>query len=188
MLQYAVAQVDRKIAISGRRVALGAIVDADAGFLSTSLGDRDVTRYLGVRDRSRGSTDMSSYVKELTSESNSRHFAILGLPEKGIMGVINLREIDWVNRHGILGYWLNPGFWGRGLITEAINLVLELSFGSMGLRKILSSAFAPNSASIRALKKTGFVECGRLQDHVYIEDHGYVDEIIFERFKQQAGS
>ena len=60
-----------------------------------------------------------------------------------------------------LGYWLPPGHWGRGIMTEAARCVLLHGIETLRLRAITSGYFADNPASGRVLEKIGFVETGR---------------------------
>jgi RimJ/RimL family protein N-acetyltransferase len=50
------------------------------------------------------------------------------------------------------------------------------------MRKLTSSVFEPNKASAKALIKNGFSECGRFHKQAFIREHGFVDELIFEKF------
>jgi RimJ/RimL family protein N-acetyltransferase len=54
-------------------------------------------------------------------------------------------------------YWIGREFWGRGVATWALRLLLEED----GTRPIFGRAAADNKPSIRVLEKCGFVEARR---------------------------
>lgn len=55
-----------------------------------------------------------------------------------------------------IGYWVSYGFWGRGIASEAVRLMLE----QVDRRPIIAHAADTNAASIRVLTKNGFVITG----------------------------
>ena len=59
-----------------------------------------------------------------------------------------------------VGYWIEPGYWGRGYATEALRGVLALA-RLIGHRRIVGRHAADNPASGRVLCKAGFRPTGR---------------------------
>lgn len=56
-----------------------------------------------------------------------------------------------------LRFWLGHSFWGRGLMTEAAQNLLDLAFRLTGLEQIRAQAQTANPAALRVLAKCGFV-------------------------------
>jgi ribosomal-protein-alanine N-acetyltransferase len=56
-----------------------------------------------------------------------------------------------------LGYDLAPALWGRGLMTEALQAILEHGFGPMGLTRVEATILTVNARSARLLERLGFV-------------------------------
>ncbi|UYO96822.1 GNAT family N-acetyltransferase [Microbacterium sp. M28] len=54
-----------------------------------------------------------------------------------------------------LGWVLAPAFTGRGYATEAIRAVIDVCFGSLGLRRIHAGCFAANESSWRLMERLG---------------------------------
>lgn len=64
--------------------------------------------------------------------------------------------VAWPGDGGrLIGYWLGPAFWGRGLATRALAL-----FVARLERPLVAYVAAANAASIRVLEKCGFVDDG----------------------------
>lgn len=82
--------------------------------------------------------------------------APLARPHEAI-GVASLR-----NEEGrlTLGYWLAPPCWGRGLMSEAVEALVDTTFQLTMVKTIYSSVRADNVASRRVLTKCGFVPSG----------------------------
>jgi ribosomal-protein-alanine N-acetyltransferase len=56
----------------------------------------------------------------------------------------------------ILGYGLDQAHNGKGLMTEAIHLVLHFAFTEVGLQRVEAGVMPRNIGSIRVLEKSGF--------------------------------
>ncbi len=66
-----------------------------------------------------------------------------------------------------LGYWLAEPLWGRGIVTEAVGLVVRHAFERLGARRVQSWVYDWNPASARVLEKNGFELEGRLRGAVH---------------------
>ena len=60
-----------------------------------------------------------------------------------------------------LGFVLSRDYWGRGLMHEAIEAMLEFLFESVGLDAVFCGCFDWNDQSRRVQEKSGFVPYGR---------------------------
>lgn len=71
----------------------------------------------------------------------------------GECGIL-LQDVDGVREHEI-SYRLNPGFWGRGIATEAAAACRDYGFATLGLERLVSIIDPRNLASIRVAEKIG---------------------------------
>jgi len=79
---------------------------------------------------------------------------------------------------GTLGYWMGRQYAGRGLMTEAVGVLLPFFFDTLGLHR-LQAAFLPhNAASRRVLEKNGFREEGYAENYLQI-DGKWADHVLF---------
>ncbi len=81
-------------------------------------------------------------------------------------GVISLSHVSTEHGCGELGFWLGHDQWGRGVMTEAVGLMLHFAFRDLGLYRVYASTFAANTASRRVLEKNGFKLEGTLREAV----------------------
>lgn len=75
------------------------------------------------------------------------------LVDGGLAGYINCFK---VNGQDMVGYWIAQEYWGRGVATRS----LELLLGLMTRRPLHARAATHNHASIRVLEKCGFTILG----------------------------
>lgn len=80
----------------------------------------------------------------------------------------------------ILGYWLAEEYWGRGVATRALQLLVDRAFAD-GFRRLQAHVFAANTASARVLEKCGFTLEARLRESYLDRDGNPCDELIFGR-------
>jgi len=55
-----------------------------------------------------------------------------------------------------IGYVLNPSYWGKGYVPEAVEAVLEMGFHELGQEIIWCGHFEDNPQSRRVIEKSGF--------------------------------
>ena len=101
------------------------------------------------------------------------HFAIeyKNMSEPGnnhpvLAGSVGLKNIDLTNNKANLGYWIGKQYWGRGIATECVKLIIKYAFSSdLGLREVIAYVFPENKASIRVLKKNGMKKRGQINEY-----------------------
>lgn len=86
---------------------------------------------------------------------------------KAVGGIAVTRGQDVYRRSAEIGYWLTPAYWGRGIMTEAVRRMCDLTFAVTDIIRIQAEVFAPNLASCRVLEKCGFVQEGTLRKGAY---------------------
>lgn len=69
-----------------------------------------------------------------------------------------------------IGYALHPGFWGRGLMPEAVRELLRYGFEDLGLAAIWCGHYDFNQKSRRVVEKCGFLY--RFTDQSWVEAMG----------------
>jgi len=113
------------------------------------------------------------------------------LPDGGkeeLVGGITLsnvrrRAAQFVN----LGYWMGQSYAGKGIMTEAVSVVVPFVFDTLDLHRIHAAFLPGNTASRRVLEKNGFVEEGFAKHYLQI-DGRWEDHVLFgltrERYDQ----
>lgn len=60
-----------------------------------------------------------------------------------------------------VGYWIARPYWGRGICTEALRLVIDYCFNVKRFSVLWGDYFPENPASGKVMKHCGFVDTGR---------------------------
>jgi RimJ/RimL family protein N-acetyltransferase len=68
-------------------------------------------------------------------------------------------------------------YWGKGYGREAITLLVDYAFRLRNLRRIWLTVNGRNERAIRAYTACGFVEEGRLREHVW--NNGAYDDLVY---------
>ncbi|WP_333617653.1 GNAT family N-acetyltransferase [Dietzia sp.] len=94
------------------------------------------------------------------------------------------------NQSGWLGYWIGEEYAGRGIGTAAVAMVLDVAFGALGIERVEATVKPDNAASIAVLERLGFLEEGRLRNHLRIggarRDHLLYAALLTERMLPAA--
>lgn len=90
---------------------------------------------------------------------------------------------DVYRKSAIIGYFLGIDYWNKGIMTQAINLIIEYGFNQLNLERIHTGVFDFNHASQRVLEKCGFVKEGVFKRAIIKKGKMY-DEVRFAKLKK----
>jgi ribosomal-protein-alanine N-acetyltransferase len=125
-----------------------------------------------------------SFIEFIAQQKPETIFALATAAEA--IGCIGLKLGEDVHRKTAeLGYWLGEPFWGRGIMTEAVNAFVSYAFSAFDLVRIYAEPFADNLASVRVLEHASFVCEGRLQAHVF-KDGKVLDAFLYARMSRSG--
>jgi ribosomal-protein-serine acetyltransferase len=95
-----------------------------------------------------------------------------------IAGVCGFHAVDWHHRSTSIGYWLDEGAQGRGIMTRAVRALVDHALGSWGLHRIEIRA-APENLRSRAIpERLGFALEGVLKDAELVGDR-FLDSVVY---------
>jgi len=85
------------------------------------------------------------------------------------IGIISIRDIDWVSRNGHLaGIFIGePEFRGQGIGTDALKLIVKHCFFDLGMNRIYAQILESNVASQKMFEDCGFKIEGKLRQHSF---------------------
>jgi ribosomal-protein-alanine N-acetyltransferase len=72
----------------------------------------------------------------------------------GCIGLV--KQTDIYKLTAEVGYWIGEPYWGLGIATKSVNLIVDYGFNQLGLVRIFTGVFDINIASQRVLEKAGF--------------------------------
>ena len=74
---------------------------------------------------------------------------------------------------------LEPAWWGRGLMNEALGTITHYAFGTLGIDRIEAMVLLDNERSCRTLERAGFRREALLREHGENEHGVLCDEHLF---------
>jgi RimJ/RimL family protein N-acetyltransferase len=97
--------------------------------------------------------------------------ASFGIEADGVLiGHCGLFNVDDVARTAELGIGIGERpYWGRGYGRDAVAVLVRYGFRHLNLHRIWLRVHATNERAIRAYAAAGFVEEGRLREHVWTD-------------------
>ena len=104
-----------------------------------------------------------------------------------LIGGLRLHTLNPHNRRADIAVGLlDPACLGRGIGTEALRLLIDHAFGDMALHRLGLRVIAYNTRAIRAYRKLGFVEEGRLRDNACVAGV-YHDDLVMSLLAREHG-
>jgi len=126
--------------------------------------------------------DAVRWINFVTMDSFNLAFAIAD--EKELIGGIGAMSNQDVNRFtSEIGYWLAEPFWNKGIITKAVKTFCSYLFTNYDFNHLTASIYEGNDASIRVVKKVGFVLEGVMRKNVFKENR-FLNQYIYGLLKE----
>lgn len=144
----------------GRKINLRRIRPNDLDNMCRLTNDKKVSYYLPMMPFPYGEADGRKYINSAIRNFRNRtgySFAIASKEDDPLMGVISLSNINRADQNGEIGYWVARKYWNRGILTDALPLILDFSFRQMKLHRVYAIIHERNEASVRLMERAGFV-------------------------------
>ncbi len=130
------------------------------------MGDREVTALTSSDYDSRAEIEqIIAYFQTSFGDKTAMRFAIARRDDGVMVGDCGFNHFDWRDRSAVIGYGLAKEYWGRGVMTAAVNAMLRWGFDTLDLNRIEATTNPLNHRSARVLEKLGFVREGTLRDY-----------------------
>ncbi|WP_010095527.1 GNAT family N-acetyltransferase [Ornithinibacillus scapharcae] len=133
------------------------------------LSRDEVTKYYG-RDSLKSLEEAENIIEHfqvLFQEGRGFRWGIVLKSTNEFVGTIGIHNYSANMKRAEVGFELHPDYWRKGILTEALNRVLEYCFVDLGLYRIAAITFPANKASNGLLEKVGFKLEGTLRGYLY---------------------
>lgn len=146
------------IVLETERLILRKPVMEDAEEMSRYNEREDFYRYIPIEPPTRDST--KAFVEKIINQNDSQdeeeiHFSIVEKITGNFLGHINIFFNDKNLRHIGCGYGINPEYWGKGYVTEALKELIDFGFNKLKIKRICMTSDKRNKASWRVMEKCG---------------------------------
>ncbi|MDN3496769.1 GNAT family protein [Planococcus sp. APC 4015] len=158
--------------LHGERIVLDTLRPDDLDALFAMQSDPEVCRYLLYEARSlpevRAALARDAAATRLASPDDYLQPAIRD-PEGRFAGTMYLKLESVDDRTAEIGWILAPWAHGRGYASEAARLLLDLSFGELGLHRVYAELDPRNSASVALCRRLGMRHEAHLVEHMWLK-------------------
>ncbi|NUK32245.1 GNAT family N-acetyltransferase [Streptomyces lunaelactis] len=155
------------------RLSLRELTAEDVDGVLAIYGDPEATRHLSFEPRTR--EQVAALVRGAMvaagAEPRTEYSLAVTSQETGdLIGFARLAMDPHQQRAATLGFALRPDVWGQGRGVETVRAVLAIAFSQLDLHRVWAARSPANTVSDKTLLRAGFVEEGRIRQHVFV--HG----------------
>ena len=171
--------------LSSPRLRLREVRDDDAAALFAIHSDARVMRYWSYP----AWTELAQAEQKIADIQRQRReldmlvWAIADADTDLLIGSSAIFYMDLTQARAEIGYSLHPDWQGRGLASEALQLVLGYVFNELGLRRVEADIDPRNLPSCRLVERFGFVREGLLRERWHVNDE-ICDSAIYGLLRQ----
>lgn len=168
--------------LEGNKIILRGLELSDVDELMKHWNKKEVKQYLlQIAPHSR--EEEEEWIRSTWKnrrEGRSYVFAIVTIAEGLHIGNVEISINNQISRRGEVGVVIfNSKFWGQGLGSEALELILDYGFKNLNLHSIELQVFEKNQRARAAYKKVGLIEVGRQREAHFFEGQ-LIDIIIMD--------
>jgi len=166
----------------GPRVYLRPLEESDAAALAGFTADETETFFLGRGRIPASPLAFAAWIRNIGARQppQTLELAVCRVTDDHLLGYVGVWELDWVHGTGEVDIALWPASErGRGYGTEALRLLLDLTFGTYQLRALRAFVWSANARSAAVLTRVGFRPAGRLRTAV-VKSGFHLDQLAFD--------
>jgi RimJ/RimL family protein N-acetyltransferase len=172
--------VDVLPTLAADRVVLRPLTESDVDAIFEIFSDPDVMRYwsstaLVTMEQARV---MLRQIHDGFRDRTLWKWGIALRDDDRVVGTCTLTHFDWENRRAELGYALGSAYWGRRLMSEALDTLVAFAFDGLGLHRLEADVDPRNTASIKSLERLGFQREGYLRER-WLVGGGIQDSLFY---------
>jgi RimJ/RimL family protein N-acetyltransferase len=159
-------------------VVLRAWQKQDAQQLAAIANNRRI--WNNVRDRLPSPytvVDALQWIAYVNQQEPMVHFAIVY--QGRVAGSIGCMLKEDISRRSVeIGYLVGELFWGKGIATEAVKLLLQFIEQKLDMVRVFAHVFEHNAASMKVLRKNGFY-LESIQRKAVVKNNRVMDDYVW---------
>ncbi len=170
--------------LTGARIVLRRYVDSDAPMLCATIrsAHEHLHRWLPGFEQPWSFDDTLAFVRQAQARWMTRevfHLAICDQRTDQFLGDLRLRPTDWSLPAFDLAYWLHPSSEGHGYLSEAVRLITQVAFDTLGAQRVAIVCDQKNARSRHVPERLGYVLEGCLRNNARGPDGSLFDMLVF---------
>ncbi len=175
--------------LTTERLQFRQLVSDDTKEIFRLRSDERVNRFL-TRNQYNTLEEAGAFINKINRGVHNNewiYWAIAFKNDNKLIGTICLWNIQPENHRAEIGYELNPDYWGKGIMKEAMPKIIEYGFDIMKLHSIEADLDPGNSQSVMLLEKNGFIKEGHLRESTFFEGR-FSDRAVYSLINDKSVS
>lgn len=170
--------------IKGERITLKALTRRDAAALRELTESEEVYRYLPAFLFEKQYDDAEYVIEHLYDGTNPQSLILGAFTGDSFCGLAEFYGYGRTPWKVSVGNRFLPRYWGQGVSTEALGLMVAYLLNETDVKIITASTMIENKASASVLKKNGFKRVA----HAVLENWGFQTPTVTDKWlKTKAG-
>lgn len=135
----------------------------------------------GIVSKTKNRTDTAIFIDEIIEKNiNKTYFpyVVIDTRNQEVVGYIDVKSIDWNIPKAELGYFIDGKYTGKGVATNALNLIINHFFNELKFIKLLLRIHQDNKSSLRIAEKCGFTIEGTIRKD-YKKTNGEIVDFLY---------
>lgn len=102
-----------------------------------------------------------------------------------MIGLIGTKDTDYLNKNTEIGYWISRDFQGKGIMTKAVDKLLQHLFNTLEIERVQICCAVGNERSFAIPKRLGFTKEGIKRNGEWAGNFVFRDLIVFSKLKSE---
>lgn len=99
----------------------------------------------------------------LNQKKNYYSFVVIDNITQKLIASLQVKNMDWSIPKAELGYYIDEGYEGKGVVTKALSFIIDFCFTELRLAKLYIRTHESNTGSIKVAEKNGFLLEGTIR-------------------------
>ena len=164
--------------IKGKLVTLRAVEEKDLALLHEWSNNPEINYMLGGWHFPSSMLEQETWLKNLSFRSTHQRFSI-ETEELGLIGMVNLVDINWKDRNAFTGMLLgNKEIRGKGYGVDTIMAINRFAFEELNFMRLDTTMISYNEASINVYTKKCGWSVEALKRNYYFRKNRWWDQVV----------
>lgn len=159
--------------------------DAEEFFRLTDANRAYLRPWLPWVDYTKTVEDTAEYIRKCQTDYHAGTTIDVGIKYQGEwVGSVGLNDISKEHRKAEIGYWLDKAAQGKGIMTRAVQALVDYGFRELNLNRVWLRCATDNEKSAAVPRRLGFAHEGILRQNEWMNDH-FEDDMVWSLLRSE---
>ena len=158
---------DKNLILESERLLLRPIKESDADDIFEIFSDKEVMKYYDLLPFSsiNDAVNQVGIFRECLSEKTMIRWGIELKESNKLIGTCGFFAFSEESLKAEMGYELNSKYWNKGVMSEALKMIMDFIFKETDINRIEAYVEPMNTSSLKLLESLGFTKEGLLRQY-----------------------